>query len=175
MNVATPTTPTDSPRLNLTNPKDRPPPASAPSLSEADVEAVRKALSKGMSGYARQGDIIELHKRIGERFESLPARMHDLDKSNHDSILARVDQLNGTLNSLEAAVRIELAPLLSDVIAQAVAGGTRRPRRLATLLALVCALVAGMAVGVLFQEPLADWSAQAQGAVERLLNFRPGT
>ena len=41
-------------------------------LAPADIEALQKTLGSGLAGFARQGDIVELHKRIGEKFEKLP-------------------------------------------------------------------------------------------------------
>lgn len=158
------------PRINLT--------------AETSVEAVPEAEEKpaaaqpsnqGLAGFARQGDIVELHKRIGEKFARLPqeiatqiAAPQAAASARMDKIEARLDTLSTSLDGLEGALRIELAPYLSMAVAEAVRAQAPQHRRRSALW-LPMALLVGLVGGAVFHAPLARYAAEAEAALSPYL------
>lgn len=159
MNIAT--TQDEKQRLNLKMPDGDGKNISA-TVHEDDLERMRAYLSQGLGGFARQGDIVELHKRIGEKFERLPEELQALNDTAGDDRQAEFEELQASLNSLEGALRIELAPMLQQAItetlqnADPVRGSVRK-----TLFWVILALVAGTGIGVAFQETILGLLSQA--------------
>ncbi|SES39035.1 hypothetical protein SAMN04490244_1154 [Tranquillimonas rosea] len=135
-------------------------------LSEADLTALRGSLGKGLSGFARQGDIVELHKRVGEMFDRLPARMGETLEAREAAAAARLEAMEGAVNGLEGAVRIELGPMVRDAVAEALAA-ERRParRRLGAALTVLAALALGVALGSAMPERIALGAAEARALI----------
>ena len=152
-------------RINLSmSPGDK---EDAVTLSKSDVALIRNALGQGLGGYARQGDIVELHKRIGEKFSRLPEELGtamELSSGTRlDALDRRIGALEESLNGLEGALRIELAPFLGDTVEAAVKRhappGPRRGRALMAI-ALLCA---GLTAGVILHAPISDAAHEIAG------------
>ena len=130
-------------------------------LGEADIAVLREGLGTGMTGYARQGDVIELHKRISDRFDKLPAALAEQAAGTPDSTAEQMQAIEGALNSLEGALRIELAPFLTKAVREEISR-TEKPRSLMRTTGLVVlALGAGIAVGTL-------WNGEILALVQQL-------
>ncbi|WP_424987374.1 hypothetical protein [Microbulbifer sp. S227A] len=141
-----------------------PAPQRSATLNEADIAMLHKTLGQGLAGFARQGDIVELHKRIGEKFEKLPGELNALDKETRDTLLARVEALETGLNSLEAALRIELPPLLTRTIDEAAREAI--PRRRGGILKFFFLLFVaggGVAIGAFYHAPIMEFAARLPG------------
>lgn len=136
-------------------------PKPSATLSGEDVALLQSALGTGLSGFARQGDIVELHKRIGEKFEKLPGELASLDAAKREDLLARVDAIETSLNGLEAAMRIELPPLLTQTVSDAVqSNAPKRSSGLSRLFWVLILACGSAALGAWFHEPLFDLAAQ---------------
>lgn len=139
----------------------RTPPAT---LNEADVSMLHKTLGQGLTGFARQGDIVELHKRIGEKFEKLPDELKARDDEERALLMARVEALESSLNGLEAALRIELPPLLTRTVSEAAQSAV--PRRNSPVLRVLTALFlacGGLALGAIYHQPIQEFAARLPG------------
>lgn len=153
-------------RINLSmSPGDK---EDAVTLSKSDVALIRNALGHGLGGYARQGDIVELHKRIGEKFSKLPdelgSAMELSSGTRLDALDRRIGTLEQSLNGLEGALRIELAPFLGDIIETAVKRhAPSRPRRGRALMAIAL-LCAGLTAGVILHAPISDAAHRLTGS-----------
>lgn len=140
--------------VSNTEPTSTPRPAT---LSEADIALMHKSLGQGLSGFARQGDIVELHKRIGEKFEKLPPEIFALGQDHRESVLARIDALETSLNSLEAALRIELPPLLTRTITEATQQAAPRRRGVSLKFLLVLLFAGGgLILGAIYHAPIME-------------------
>lgn len=119
-------------------------------LSRDEMLVLRKVLGSGMDGFSRQGDVLELHKRMSERFDRLPKQLAEAGTGDLAALSARLDTLETSLNGLEGALRIELAPYLCTALEDLLAGRTEAParRRWPWLAGVVLAAVAGLAIGV---------------------------
>lgn len=133
-------------------------------LNEADLAILHKSLGQGLAGFARQGDIVELHKRIGEKFEKLPPELFALGQEHRESVLSRIDALESSLNGLEAALRIELPPLLTQTIIEATQQAA--PRRRGVFLKFLLMLLftgGGLALGAFYHAPIMEFAARIPG------------
>lgn len=136
-------------------------PSPSATLSHEDVVLLQNTLGSGLSGYARKGDVVELHKRIGEKFEKLPSELSELGVSHREDMITRINSIESSLNSLEAALRIELPPLLTQTVGDAVRDSM--PKTGSNLLRFFWAAIlasAGVSLGVWFHQPLLDLAAQ---------------
>ncbi|MDU9007125.1 hypothetical protein [Sedimentitalea todarodis] len=132
-------------------------PSPSATLSQEDVVLLQNTLGSGLSGYARKGDIVELHKRIGEKFEKLPGEISELSVSQREDMITRINAMETSLNSLEAALRIELPPLLTQTIGDAVRDTMPKSRsNLARIFWMVVLVSAGLGLGAWFHQPLLD-------------------
>ncbi len=152
MNIATKQDDKQTLNLNATDKKDDP---VAVALKDAELDRIRAHLGQGMAGFARQGDIVELHKRIGEKFEQLPRELGAANQARASELRAEVETLQASLNSLEGALRIELAPMLQKSITETLQKTQPRGRGGAVAwLWAAAALCAGIGIGALYQQEL---------------------
>lgn len=121
-------------------PRPRPaaavPPAGSVSLSP-EGRALLRALTEGDMALARRKDLGELLRRIQAAAPSADAALPT----------DRLDRLEGSLNRIDGALRIELAPILKAAVAEGLATHQGRPVRRAR--GLVLLFVAGIALGTL--------------------------
>lgn len=161
MNIAAGTDP--NPQKATTATKPRVP------FSEAEIQALKKILGSGLGGFARQGDIVELHKRIGEKFGKLPSELNELLDGRDDptprieAVEVRLGRIETTLDSLEGALRIELAPALGDALRASLPQPPRR-RRGTLVTALICGVI-GLLAGSLWHGPLTSAAETSWGQV----------
>lgn len=155
--------------MNLANPDQTPQgaepvqkekveqPALSATLNHEDVVLLQNTLGAGLTGYARKGDVVELHKRIGEKFEKLPGELSALGASDRNDMVSRIEAIENSLNSLEAALRIELPPLLTQTISDAVRDTMPKARsNLARIVWVLILVTAGLGLGAWFHQPLFD-------------------
>lgn len=148
-----------------------------PILTEADADVIKAFAGKGMSGFARQGDLVELHKRIAEKFTALPKEFSVQTGQSHKALETQLEAVDGglgkietSLNGLEAALRIELAPALSAVITETLAAQAPRPKGgLRRMVGLVVIVGTSLALGAYFHAELTQGFAQAQTALAAYL------
>lgn len=181
MNVATQNPPAAAQerksRMTLSISPDKEFKPGGPILTEADADVIKAFAGKGMSGFARQGDLVELHKRIAEKFGTLPKEFSAHTDQAHKAIQSRLETLEGglgkvetSLNGLEAALRIELAPALSAVITQTLAEQTPKPRGgLRRGVGFLLIAGASLAVGAYFHAELNALWREAQTALAAYL------
>ncbi|SFT77660.1 hypothetical protein [Sedimentitalea nanhaiensis] len=165
MNIAA--TQDEKQKLNLKMPDGEGKPVPV-ALTDADLDRLRTHLGQGMGGFARQGDIVELHKRIGEKFESLPLALRSSGETQTAEIRAEFENLQSTLNSLEGALRIELAPMLEKSMIASLQAAQTKPRSSWKGIVLVLAtLCVGAVIGAVFQDAVLSVVAQGQDFVSQ--------
>lgn len=179
MNVASAETPDQSVQVDMA--QDKPAPDARPQPkpgsqgakpdTQPDLERMRAYLGQGLAGFARQGDIVELHKRMGEKFAALPEELADHVSRQNAPIMERLEELETALNRLEGALRIELPPMLSDVIATSVQDQAPRRRKGLRLLGAIVLLALGVASGVIFQAELSAYADQLQVYIRNLIQI----
>lgn len=148
-------------------------------LGDADIAVLREGLGKGMSGYARQGDILELYNRLADQLEKIEkispaadaaqaAQVAQASGAEQSAALraelqGRLKEIETTLSGLEGALRIELAPFLEKAVQEAVkAGQPPQRRRWASSLVFGLTLAAGLVLGVVFYDAILSFVSQAQ-------------
>lgn len=111
------------------------------------------------AGVARQSDLVELNRRISEKLAKLPqavlaqgASARSEAMARIDTLESRIDSLGKTLDGLEGALRIELAPFLSAAVTEAVREQTPKRLRHNRFGLGLAALVVGVAAGVIFHD-----------------------
>lgn len=115
-----------------------------PLATRRDIETLAAALGKGETAVARRRDLAELLRRtttaLDERATSAEAAR-----------AARFDRLDRRLDSVEGALRIELAPMIGRLLSEALA--TRpAPHRTRQGLALALAFAAGVLAALFYQQ-----------------------
>jgi len=146
----------------------------SPLLNEEVLVEIKTSLGQGMSGFARQGDIVELHKRIGEKFALLPEEVGkqfaDAIKSTNDAtaaLQADIASVAKDLNGLEGAVRIELAPLIEEMVRNSVNAATLSRSRFPLVLGVLISLLVGTVAGAYWQAELSSGFHDALHGVQR--------
>lgn len=124
-----------------------------PLATRRDIEALAAALGKGETAVARRRDLAELLRRT-------TAALDDRAASADATRAARFDLLERRLDSVEGALRIELAPmigrLLSDELAARPAGHQTRH---GLGLGLALAFAAGVLATLFYQQAPAYFNA----------------
>ena len=130
-----------------------------------------------LSGAARQADIAELNRRISERLAKLPkefatqaAKSQAEANARLGKLEERLDQLGTTLDGLEGALRIELAPYLGTTVAEAMKDHAPRYARRRRGGIAILFLILGLALGAGFHGPLLG---QASAATDLILSHLP--
>jgi hypothetical protein len=131
-----------------------------------------------LSGAARQADIAELNRRISERLAKLPkefatqsAKSQAEANARIDKLETQLDRLGTTLEGLEGALRIELAPYLGTTVAEAMKDHAPRSVRRGRGGIAILFLMLGVALGAGFHGPLLG---QASAATDLILSHLPG-
>lgn len=139
-----------------------------PYLSNEDARQLKTALIAGDDPMAKRSDLVAMHKRLVEMNTTLGQGLNEAMAKQADatrkSVDGRIGNLEKSVNSIEGALRIELAPLLDRMVAEAVEARTppaRRPVR--TTLAAVALIVVGVAIGTQFHDTVRS-TATATGS-----------
>lgn len=111
------------------------PPAGASGLTP-DSRALLRALTEGDFALARRKDLGELLRRLQAQTAPDAALPDD-----------RLDRLEGSLNRIDGALRIELAPILKAAVAEGLAAGQTRPARRSR--GVVLLFLAGLVLGTM--------------------------
>lgn len=141
-------------------------PTPAPVLTEADIQVIRAALTQGDDSLAKRKDIGEMHKRIVAMFTTLNQGLAESQskKAADDRIAIeqRLEAMERSIDTMEGALRIELPPLLQEMVnGSAAASGKDMPRsKILTTVAIFCV---GIALGSIF-------SAEVVGTVTHVFS-----
>lgn len=120
-----------------------------PSGLNPESRALLRVLTEGDLALARRKDLGELLRRIQA---TLPA-------ADAPAEADRLDRLEGSLNRIDGALRIELAPILKAAVVEGLATGqTRAPRRSRGMVLL---FLAGLALGTFGGPAIKDASLRA--------------
>lgn len=130
-------------------------------LGEADALFLRNRLLDGEKALARQQDLVELHKRMVAMFATLNTGLgeqQDKKASQDREILsAKLDEMNRSVNGMEAAFRIELAPTIEKILHDALRSQAVAKRSFwKSSYVFVLALALGVAIGVIYSETIME-------------------
>ena len=123
-----------------------------------------EALTMGENAVARRKDIGELHKRLVAMLSTLQQGLSETqaNKAADDraELVARMDQIDGAINSMEAALRIELEPKLELMVRSAFMQSVGRPpNRLFAALRQCVLISAALTVGVFNSTAISNFIA----------------
>lgn len=139
-----------------------------PVRPKSELEALRLALTQGDEALARRRDIGELHKRIVNMITTLNQGLDEKQAARFAEdkahFVARLDQIERAVNSMEGALRVELEPLLRTMVESAVESrGTARPATARNALQWLAAGIAGIALGFVFSSEISGIYANYMG------------
>lgn len=141
-----------------------------PMLTKEDVAALHAGLLRGDHALAQRRDLGELHRRTVEMFnmlkEDVIASKAADNSAQGEKLAVRLEQVSKSVDSIDGAIRIELAPMIQSMIRDVVAerlpvAKTKNRRGLWLALGLVC----GIGIGTVFA---AELSAAANLAVNEV-------
>lgn len=136
--------------------EDKALPLPPPLATRRDIEALANALIKGENAVVRRRDLAELMRRLTAILDERAAAADAAQE-------ARTARLDRRLDSVEGALRIELAPMIAKIVAQEIAAATHaRPRLARGLvlgLAIPLAFALGLAASVFYKSDTYDFSA----------------
>ncbi|MDT8853479.1 hypothetical protein RNZ50_00225 [Paracoccaceae bacterium Fryx2] len=96
-----------------------------------DLRALIAALTQGEDALARRRDLGELHKRLVAMMATLNTGLGEAQaarvREDRAELVARLDQIERAVNSMDGALRIELEPMLRGLVQEAVGNATARP------------------------------------------------
>ena len=131
-------------------------PLPPPLATRRDIEALANALIKGENAVVRRRDLAELMRRLTAALEERAAATDAAQE-------ARTARLDRRLDSVEGALRIELAPMIGKIVAQEFAAAPpARPglaRGLVLGFTLPLAFALGVAASVFYESGTYDFSA----------------
>lgn len=137
----------------------------ATSTVATDAENLKRFLTEGKGALARQADLIEMHRRLVEQMRVLGQGIAEIEErkaaEDRKALVARLDEVEKAVNTMEGALRIELPALLQETVDAAVARA--RPHRPAVVRAggVLILLVAAFAAGVVLAPRLGDMDGPA--------------
>lgn len=142
--------------------------------SETEAKILQGFLVSGEQPIAKREDVIELYNRMVTLLRALNESLTktQTERSNEDrsQIVSRLDQIEGAVNSMEGALRIELEPILS----QAVEEQFKRHAKTQTgksraVLGTVCLLAVGLTAGVLWSDVILNEVQNLSGFIQGLV------
>lgn len=145
-----------------------------PTLTAADAQMLYKAFVMNSAPVARRGDLVELNNRIVKLFTTLNTGLGEthMAKANEDraALVARLDEMETSVNRMEGALRIEFEPLMRKAIEDVVSRHAKPTRRVGPIRGFFQALilVAVLCLGAYFSDEI---QGLAQVAVTALPNF----
>lgn len=133
-------------------------------LDPADIAALHAALTNGPDGLVRRRDLGDLHRQTVKLFQTLNDGLGEQQRlkaaEDRSVLIARMERLEKSVNAMEGAVRIEMAPLLRGMLDEALAAqAVRQSSRSYRAMWLGAGLTAGLLAGVFFADaimPMAD-------------------
>ena len=140
-------------------------------LTDADLVAIKKFLVTGDQAIARQHDLVELHKRFVKMFETLNHGLGQMytDKADKDRqmLVARLDDMEESVDKMEGALRIEFEPALRAAMADVMAE-TAKPKRnwLRGAIIATALILGGILAGAVFQEPVRETTVSIVSGME---------
>lgn len=131
-------------------------PLPPPLATRRDIEALANALIKGDNAVVRRRDLAELMRRLTTALEDSAAAAGAAQE-------VRAERLDQRLDSVEGALRIELAPMIGKIVAQQIAAASpARPglaRGIAIGLSIPLAFALGAMAVLFYQSGIPDFSA----------------
>lgn len=107
--------------------------ASDAGLRDAELRKLLQLLTTGEDALARRKDLTELHKRIVSMFTTLNQGLVESQAAkaaeDRTHLVQRLDQIERAVNGMEGALRIELEPLIRNIVAAAVSRDDKVPRQ----------------------------------------------
>jgi hypothetical protein len=144
------------------------------SLTKSEVAAIHRMLISGEHAVAKKADLAELHKRNVQLFATLKDGLGAMSEKkaaeDRASVLARLDEMEQSVNSMEGMLRIEMAPKLREMLNEMLEEvQPRKSRMWPRALAVVLCLGIGLAVGARFSTELTAFAATAQTKITDVL------
>lgn len=172
MDPARPVDPAGKARAHvLTEDYRAPVPPVSRELDPADIAALHAALTKGTDGLARKRDLGDMHRQTVKLFQTLNEGLGEQQRSkaaeDRNVLIARMERLENSVNAMEGAVRIEMVPLLRNMLNEALAAQVvRQSPRSRRGLWLAMGLTVGVVLGGIFA---ADIAPGANGLADRAM------
>ncbi len=133
--------------------------------NDGELRKLLTRLTTGEDALAKRKDLTELHKRIVTMFTTLNQGLVDTQaaKAQEDraQLVQRLDQVERAVNSMEGALRIELEPLILNIVTAAatkIGGDTRKNKSHPILLGI--GFCAAIGFGVYFSKPISTLARQ---------------
>jgi len=102
-------------------------------LTDPDLAALRQALLGAENPVTTRADLIEMHRRNIKMFETLNEgigeRYEKKAEADRAALSERIDALEGCVNRMEGALRIEFEPVLRKAVADVLASEVKPKRR----------------------------------------------
>lgn len=137
-----------------------------PKITKADAQFLQSVLVEGEQAIARQRDMVEMHKRIVSMFSTLKIGLSEqhAKKASEDraALVQKLNKMESSVNGLEGALRIEMAPQLEQMLE--VALDRRVPRekqRRFGLLGILMASIVSLAAGARYSVEIIDITTNA--------------
>lgn len=142
--------------------------------SETEAKILQGFLVAGEKPIAKREDVIELYNRMVTLLRALNESLTktQIERSNEDrtQIVTRLDQIEGAVNSMEGALRIELEPILSQAVAEQFERHAKaQTGKSRAVLGTVCLLAVGLAVGVLWSDVILTEVQNLSGFIQGLV------
>ncbi|MFZ0099697.1 MAG: hypothetical protein WAK98_14505 [Gemmobacter sp.] len=135
--------------------EDKALPLPPPLATRRDIEALANALIKGENAVVRRRDLAELMRRLTAILDERAAAADAAQE-------ARIARLDRRLDSVEGALRIELAPMIGKIVAQEIASAPpARPglaRGLVLGLSILLAFALGLTAASFYRSGIYDFS-----------------
>ncbi|MGB8814201.1 MAG: hypothetical protein WCC57_13570 [Paracoccaceae bacterium] len=124
-----------------------------------DLAALKALLMEGENALAKRKDIGELHKRIITALTTLNQGLGEAQAmrvaEDRTQLIAKLDEVERAINSMEGALRIELEPMLRNIVHEAAEQLDARPRRLWRMSSIAAVFFAiGLAVGAFYAQSI---------------------
>lgn len=141
------------PPVNYESPKP------APTLSKKEIAIIHKMLVSGEHALSRKSDLLELHKRSVAMFATLKEGLGEINEQkavrDRAAVIARLDEMEQSVNSMEGMLRIEMAPKLRAMLNETLDDiQNTRSRRWPRVVAMGLMLFAGLVLGAVYSDEL---------------------
>ncbi|WP_069301567.1 hypothetical protein [Neptunicoccus sediminis] len=143
-------------------PKPKPRPnlnATSRAYSETEAKILQGFLVSGEKPIAKREDVIELYNRMVTLLralnESLTEKNDARTKTERTHLDSRFDRIDGAVNSMEGALRIELAPLLGQIVEEKLQHHTKATtKKSRSMLGRISLIAVGLAAGVFLSDTI---------------------
>ena len=139
-------------------------------LREGDVRKLIALLSKGDDALARRKDLTELHKRIVTMFATLNQGLVETQEAkardDRTELVQRLDQVERAVNGMEGALRIELEPMMRNIVrAEIDRTGKNQGKNPMRAVWIAIGLAGAIALGAYYGEEISAFAKQMLPAV----------